>query len=485
MALSLREEAELLELLELEQKEKAKRSLVSFMEYDGQGTWKTAKHLNVLCEKLEAIERKEIKRLMVFMPPRHGKSEVSTKKFPAWFLGRNPNEEVIISSYSADLAYDFSKIARDTLKEHGKNIFGINVPKVPGAVGRWSATEGGRGGLMAAGVGGPITGRGADLAIIDDPFKNWQDAASETVRNTCREWYKSTLRTRLAPGGRIVIVMTRWHEDDLAGWLLEEAKRGGEKWEVVDLPAIADEDYDILGRKQGQYLWTERFSPSEYENTKKAIGSKLWTALYQQKPSPDSGAVFKRYWWRFYLRNAGQMTHETKDCVILPAKFDQEIQSWDCTFKDAATSDFVVGEVWGSKAANRYLLDLVRDRMDLPDTIKAIKNMSTKWPRARKKLIEDKANGPAVIQMLHNQLSGLIAVNPEGGKVVRAMAVTPEIESGNVYLPHPSIAPWILDFIEEASVFPNGKNDDMVDGMTQALTDLQKNKVFNLLSLIS
>jgi predicted phage terminase large subunit-like protein len=278
--------------------------------------------------------------------------------------------------------------------------------------------------------------------------------------------------------------MTRWHEDDLAGWLLEEAKRGGEKWDVVDFPAIAD-DGDILGRKQGEYLWEERFSPSEYEDTKKAIGSKLWTALYQQKPSPDSGAVFKRYWWKFYLRHAGQMTHETRDCVILPERLDEEIQSWDCTFKDAATSDFVVGEVWGTKSANRYLLDMVRDRMDLPDTIKAIKNLSAKWPRARRKLIEDKANGPAVIQMLHNQLSGLIAVNPEGGKIVRAMAVTPEIESGNVYLPHPSIAPWVLDFIEEASVFPNGKNDDMVDGMTQGLADLQKNRRFNLVALIS
>ena len=189
-----------------------------FIEYDGRGAWQPAKHLDLLCEKLEAVERGELLRLMVFMPPRHGKSEVVSKKFPAWYLGRNPDKEIIISSYSADLAYDFSRIARNTFREWGPKLWGLNLADDSSAVGRWGI-QGHRGGLVAAGVGGPITGRGAHVAIIDDPFKNYEEAASETIRQKVLNWYKSTLRTRLAPGGAIVLVMTRWHEKDLAGEL--------------------------------------------------------------------------------------------------------------------------------------------------------------------------------------------------------------------------------------------------------------------------
>jgi predicted phage terminase large subunit-like protein len=440
--------------------EMARRSLEEFLQYESFGLWKTARHLHLLCTKLEAVERGEIRRLMVFMPPRHGKSEVVSKKFPAYFLGKNPHKEVIISSYSADLAMDFSRISRNTLKEWGEGLWNVNLAKDSGAVGRWGI-EGTRGGLTAAGVGGPITGRGAHVAIIDDPFKNWQDAASKTIRDNVYDWYRSTLRTRLAPNGAIILVMTRWHEDDLAGRLLEESKNGtGEKWEVVSLPAVAEEE-DVLGRKEGDVLWPERFHPNEYADIKKAVGTRLWISLYQQRPSPDEGQIFRRNWWKFYKQ--------------APSSFDEILQSWDCTFKESDNSDFVVGQVWGKIGADRYLLDQVRARMDFPATITAIRSMTAKWPQASSILVEDKANGPAVIATLEREIYGIIPINPEGGKIVRAQAVSPQIESGNVFLPDPSIANWVHDYLEEFAAFPNGAHDDMVDSTTQALNRLMNN----------
>jgi len=447
--------------------EDARNNLAWFIEYDGRGAWQSAPHLELLCSKLEAVERGEILRLMVFMPPRHGKSHVVSKKFPAWYLGRNPDNDIIISSYSADLAYDFSRIARNTLREWGPRLWDVELADDSSAVGRWGI-KGHRGGLVAAGVGGPITGRGAHVAIIDDPFKNWEEAQSQVIRDKVWEWYKSTFRTRLAPGGAIVLVMTRWHLDDLAGRLLEEMLKGGEEWEIVCLPAVAEsriilvkgkiELPDPLGRKPGEILWPERYSAQELCTIKTTLGSYLWNALYQQHPSPSKGGILKRTWWKFYQE--------------APSKFDEVIQSWDCTFKDLKTSDFVVGQVWGRVGADKYLLDQTRDRMDIIATMNAIRSLSAKWPQARAKLVEDKANGPAVIQMLRKEIPGLIAVNPEGGKVARAQAVSPDIEAGDVYLPDPSIAPWIHDFIEECAAFPNGPHDDQVDAMTQALLRL-------------
>lgn len=428
----------------------AANKLEFFLQYESEGLWQPAKHLTLLCDKLEAVERGEIKRLMVFMPPRHGKSQVVSKKFPAWYLGRNPDNEIIITSYAADLAYDFSRIARNTLRDWGY-LWDVQLAADSSAVGRWGIHKH-TGALMAAGVGGPITGRGAHVAIIDDPFKNWEDASSETIRQKVWDWYLTTLRTRLAPGGAIVLVMTRWHEDDLAGRLLAEASIGGEKWEVISLAAEAEKD-DPLGRKPGEWLWPERYPPTEYEDTKTALGTQKWVALYQQRPSPPEGSIIKRQWWQYYREP--------------PAKFDEIIQSWDCAFKDLSTSDFVVGQVWGRVGAEYYLLDQTRDRMDFPATLQAVQQLSNKWPRARAKLIEDKANGTAVIQVLKKEIPGIIAVEPQGGKEARASAVSPSIEAGNAYLPQN--APWVKDFVDECAAFPNGAHDDQVDAMSQAL----------------
>lgn len=259
------------------------------------------------------------------------------------------------------------------------------------------------------------------------------------------------------------MIMTRWAEDDLAGRLISEADAGGEQWVILSLPAIAEEN-DMLGRSIGEPLWPERFGLDELLMIKAAVGSYVWNALYQQRPSPVEGGMLKRGWWQFYKES--------------PSKFDEIIQSWDMTFKDSAGTDFVVGQVWGRKGADKYLLDQVRDRMDFPATLTAVKSLTAKWPQASAKLVEDKANGPAVIAMLKQKIEGLIPVEPQGSKVARVSAVSPQIEAGNVYLPDPSIAPWVHDFIEECAAFPTGAHDDQVDAMSQALMRLGGRREF-------
>ena len=427
-----------------------------FIEYVSRGAWKRAKHLDLLCHVLEEVAKGNILRVIITLPPRHGKSETTSKHFPAWFLGKYPDEDVILTSYAADLAEDHSRKAREILREYGESIFGISLSSDSSAVNRWGI-EGHRGGLIAAGVGGPITGRGAKVAIIDDPFKGPEDSHSPTQRQKVINWYKSVLRTRLAPGGAIIVMHTRWHEEDLVGYLLngdggdDESDR--ENWVVINLPAIAEED-DPLGREPGEPLWPERFPLEELNKLRRAAGSYYWAALYQQRPSPEGGGMLRRNWWKFYR--------------VAP-RFEEMIQTWDCAFKDEGDTSYVVGQVWGRVGADKYLVDQVRDKMDLPATMRAIYSLSNRWPNTRAKLIEDKANGTAVIQMLNRKIPGLIPIEPAGGKIVRARAVSPEIESGNVYLPDPEIAPWVHDFIEECAAFPSGRHNDQVDAMTQAL----------------
>lgn len=463
-------------------RELAKRHLEDFLLYDGRGNWQTARHLKVLIDVLEGVEANvrsgKGDRVIICMPPRHGKSEVSSKKYPAWVLGRNPEWELIITSYSADLAYDFSKIARNTFAEHAPELFDLNLAKDSGAVGRWGV-EGHRGGIAAAGAGGPLTGRGAHVAIIDDPFKGSKDADSKTIRDNIWDWYRSVLRTRLAPGGAIILIMTRWHEDDLAGKLIKEMKQGtGEDWRVVSMPAVAEGKDDMLGRPEGEVLWPDRFSPDEYEAMKISVGSRMWNSLYLQRPSPAGGAIFKRHWINFYVP-----TQEIKakfglndDVVVLPRLLDYQAQSWDCAFKDKDSSDPVSGQIWAKKKANFYLVDRLNERLSFVKTLKAIKQMTAKHPNARAKYIEDKANGSAVISMFENEIPGIIPIEPDGGKEVRANAVSPLFEAGNVYFPHPCVAPWVEGMIEEFVSFPNGEHDDDVDATTQALNKMSGSK---------
>lgn len=432
------------------ERELASRYYRDYVVHTHHGVYRHFRHTELVCESLQEIVDGKQKYILIEMPPRHGKSMTVTETFPSFFIGKNPGKRVIATAYSDSLARKFGRLNRNKLAEFGIPLFGCDISVEKSASNNWGI-EGTRGGMIATGIGGSITGEGADLLIIDDPFKNAEEANSQTIREKVWAEWESTLSTRLHKGGSVIVIMTRWHEDDLIGRLLE---RSPHDWERLRLPAVAEDDDDLLGREEGEALCPELGFDEEWAAIKKVeVGSMVWASLFQQRPAPSDGSIFNRNWWKYYKTP--------------PARFQEILQSWDLTFKDSKGADYVVGQVWGRNGADKYLLDQVRAKMDFPSTVQAIRNLSKKWPRAKAKLIEDKANGPAVIATLKREIPGLIPVNPEGGKVVRAQAVTPDIEAGNVFLPED--APWIHDFVEECAAFPNGKHDDQVDGMTQAL----------------
>lgn len=430
-----------------------------YLEYTHRGLYTPAKHTDLICDSLERIEKGSLKRLMIWLPPRHSKSMTVSESFPSYFIGKNPERRVIETSYGDNLAKKFGRANRSKVEQYGPSLFNICLSRANSSVTNWGI-EGHRGGMISAGIGGPITGEGADLLIIDDPIKNRAEANSPVYREMVWNEWQNTLLTRLHPGAAIIIILTRWHEDDLAGRLLELEP---EKWEVISLPAEAEQD-DLLGRPVGAPLWPEYgYDAAWMLDKKREVGSQVWASLYQQRPSPAEGNIIQREWLKYY--------------TALPSRFDEVIQSWDCSFKDSKASksgvpDYVVGQIWGRKGAGKYLLDQIRGRLGFSATIRAIQSMTQKWPQARAKLIEDKANGPAVIDVLKDKIPGLIAVEPQGDKIARLQAVSPDFEAGNIYLPSPTIAVWVSDYIEELVSFPTATNDDQVDATSQALIRL-------------
>jgi predicted phage terminase large subunit-like protein len=434
----------------------------------GYGRWKEAPHLNLLSSLLVELERGQKRRLMVNMPPRHGKSELISYWFPLWCLARNPERRVIIVGYGQEFAETWGRRTRNAILDFGEEL-GLKLDTTSKSASEWHTREGG--GVVAVGAGGALTGRGADVLILDDTIKDREEADSETIREKLWDWWMSTAFTRLEPGGFCIAIGTRWHEDDILGRLeraSELAKRelaenkepSGLIWEILKLPAIAEE-MDPLGRAIGEPLWPERYDSEALKEIRTALDPYQWSALYQQRPSPEEGGGVKKKWWKYY---------HPED---LPKDFDQMVQSWDLAFKDLTKSDYTVGQVWGRKGAQFFLLAQLRQRMGAPATLRAIQDFWAKYPKAIAKLVEDKANGPAVIAMLANDVPGIIPVKVRSSKDARLSAITPLIQAGNVFLPHPEESPWTLEFVEECAAFPNGINDDQVDAMTQALNFLQ------------
>lgn len=409
-------------------------------------------------------------RLTLSMPPQEGKSQRVSRWFPLWALLQNPGLRIAIVSYELNVARRWGRAIRDEIVQSPE--LGLRVREDLSAQHEWQL-QGHDGGVYAAGIGGALTGRPVDLLIIDDPIKDREQADSEVYRKRAWEWWTDVGSTRLAPGAPVVVVATRWHDEDLTGQLLDA--EDGRLWTELNIPAQADHrpekgEMDPLGREPGEFMLSARGrTRRQWEAIKVRSGSRTWAALYQGKPSPDEGDILKREWWRYYEQ---PLWVERADGTRIVTGFDDVLISWDLAFKDTKASDYVVGQVWGRRGADAYLLDQVRGRMDFPATCRAVKALAAKWQQALLKIVEDKANGPAVIAQLGRTVAGIVPEDPQGSKTARASAVAPLAEAGNVYLPDVSIAPWVDDLVEECAGFPNGKNDDQVDALSQALNRL-------------
>lgn len=421
------------------------------------GRWKPARHLQLLSRKLSDLATGRIRRLIVSMPPRHGKSELCSHWFPIWLLNTWPDRRVILASFEADFAASWGRRVRNTILEH-QDVLQVRLSSDSTAANRWETVHGG--GMVTAGVGGSITGRGAELLIIDDPVKNAEEAYSETYRQRAWDWWTTTASTRLEPGASAMVIMTRWHDDDLAGRLLERAGNGGEHWETVVLPALAEED-DPLGRAIGDALWPSRYTTEELLRQQQ-VDPQAFAAMYQQCPVIKGGDIFDEALWRRYAPSE------------IPVRFDTMVQSWDLAFEGKSTSDWNVGAVWGRKGGQFWLLDLWRKRAPFDQVLREFKQLQERWPwrSANAKLLENKANGPALRAMASREIPGIIPIEPDRNKVQRAWAVQPYHAAGNLWIPRDEDAPWVRAFVYEHKAFPKGRNDDMVDTTTQALSYL-------------
>jgi predicted phage terminase large subunit-like protein len=446
----------------------------TFYELYAQADFSNAMHIAIMASRLEACLAGGTTRLVISLPPRSLKSITVSVAFVAWLLGRDPTKQVICASYGQDLA---EKHARDTRTIMTSSFYRAIFPATQispqkMAVNDFHTTQ--HGFRLATSVGGQLTGRGADIIIIDDPLKPGE-ALSEVSRTGVNHWYDNTLLSRLnnKQDGIIIIVMQRLHQDDLVGHVLEQ-----EGWEVLSFPAIAveDERYEISNacgqfvfeRKVGEVLDSSRESLETILKIRQAIGSYNFDSQYQQDPSPVGGAIIKTDWFRYYGPEER------------PERFSNTVQSWDTASKSGEFNDFSVCTTWGVLDRRYYLLDVFRKRLEYPDLRRAVKEQYLKYS-PNTVLIEDKGSGTALLQDLQGDgIYGLKAYCPPPGndKQMRLFAQGSVFENGRVWLP--TNAPWLAEYVRELTCFPGTKHDDQVDSTTQALNHLASNNIADL-----
>lgn len=437
--------------LEVLKRDDARESLTAFIEYIShlENDIKPARHHQLLIEKLEAVERGEIKRLMVFMPPGSAKSTYANRIFSAWYMGRHPNNLLITASHSAELAEYFGKKARRIAGSNEfRAVFETGLDPGNSAADNWSLDSGAE--YFATSVGGSVTGRRADGAIIDDPVKGREEADSETIRRKTLEWYRSDMWTRLKPGAFVVLIMTRWHELDLAGCLLADMAAGGEQWEVLSIPALAMDD-DPLGRAKGEPLWPEWFTPEMFEIARQ--DKRKWSSLYQQQPSPDDGDYFRRDWIRWYNQDQTpkhMRTYGASDYAVSEGK-----------------GDYTIHGVCGvDPDDNLYILDWWREKTTPDVWVDTFLNMMDKWQTLawaeERGVILSSLDHIIKKRMTERRVYGYrVQYSSVGDKPSRARSFQARMAMGKVYFP--ADAPWVDDLVTEMMQFPVGKNDDQVD----------------------
>jgi len=406
-------------------------------------------HSTIMAKKFEEIANGTLKRLIINMPPRHGKSEFSSFLFPAWLMGKKPKTKIIQATHTAELSYRFGRKMRNLMndEEYRKIFKDVSLRADSKASGRWDTNHGGE--YFGAGTGGAITGRGADLLIIDDPHS--EQNLTETSFDNAFEWYMSGPRQRLQPGGAIVVIMTRWSERDLTARLMrQQAEAKADQWEVIEFPAIMP---------SGKPIWPEYWSKEELEKIKANLPKMSWEAQYQQNPTSEEGAIIKREWWKKW----------TKEKI---PELIHVIQSYDTAYSKKETADFSAISTWGIFQTANYkdniiLLDCQKDRWEFPQ-LKKIAFQQYKYWDPDTIVVEAKASGMPLIQELRQKGIPVMSYSPSKGhdKMTRVNSIAPVFESGMVWAPNKKFAE---EMIEECAAFPYGEHDDLVDSMTQAI----------------
>ena len=448
---ALKRYAQLLErAAKLEQRQQAKDNFLDFVRM----MWPAfiaGRHHRIVAEKLERVARGELKRLIINMPPRHTKSEFASYLFPAWMIGRRPELKIMQATHTADLSVRFGRKVKNLMETPDyQGVFDVRLRSDSKAAYRWETDDGGE--YYAAGVGGNIAGRGADLFIIDDPHSE-QDAMSPTALEAAWDWYQGGPRQRLQPNGSIILVMTRWGENDLTARLLRQSARDpkADQWEVIEFPAIFE---------NGEPLWPEYWKLEELEKIKASISIGKWNAQYLQAPTSDTAAVIKREWWMKWSKDQVPRLHYV-------------MQSYDTAYLKTRTSDFTSIQTWGvfypteDSPPNVILLDAKKGRWEFPD-LKRIALDEYKYWDPETVLVEAKAAGMPLTQELRAVGIPVINFTPSRGndKHVRMNSVAPLFEAGLVWYPESS---WAEEVIEEMAAFPFGEHDDHCDSATQAL----------------
>jgi predicted phage terminase large subunit-like protein len=421
-----------------------------------------APHNERVIEALEAVERGEIKRLIISMPPRHGKSQLVSIYFPAWFLGRNPDKRVILTAHTSDLAEAFSRQSRNCFVDSRWPFPGVALQKTSKSVSEWNLNDA-RGGLTAAGIGGPITGKGGHLLIVDDPVKNAEEAMSQRTLQSHWDWYTSTLYTRQEEDAAIILCMTRWSEGDLAGRVLDEMDNGGEQWTEIRLPAIA-EPGDPLGRTVGDALWPGKFDKETLDMVQRTIGPRDWNALYMQRPVPDEGLYFQRSTFQYFKahEDAYILPSLTGDYAI-PTSSLYKFLTADLAISERTTADYTVIQCWGvGPKGELLLLHQWRDRIDGISIEGIFEEAYTTW-RPDAAYIESVGFQSYLIQNLRRRLPTLPIqeIKPDRDKITRALAVAERFRAKMVYFREG--AKWLPDLEHELLTFPGGRHDDQVD----------------------
>ena len=453
-SVSDKERAKILKLLDMDKVQKCRESYIFFVSQMWEG-FISGKHHQIMADAFERVARGELKRLIINMPPRHTKSEFASYLLPAWFLGLYPEKKIIQTAHTAELAVGFGRKVRNLVQspQYAK-VFDTKLSSDSKAAGRWNTDKGGD--YFAIGVGGAVTGKGADLLIIDDPHSE-QEAKQNNpaVYDGVYEWYTSGPRQRLQPGGAIIIVMTRWAKRDLTGQILKNAEKDGvNDWEVIEFPAILP---------SGTPLWPGFWKREELEAIRAEIPASKWNAQYQQNPTSEEGAIIKREYWKLWPdRN--------------PPPCDYIIQSWDTAFEKNNRADFSACTTWGvfqhpddkgNYRTNIIVLDSYKRRLEFPELKQVAQDFYKEW-NPDVLLIEKRAAGAPLIYELRAMGIPISEYTPSKGndKIARVNAVSPLFESGMVWCPETR---WADELMDELASFPNGDHDDLVDSSTQAL----------------